>query len=429
MIAKSHDFFAQCQARVSPALALLKPYRWAVLVSGLALLCAVPFPALAPLYIVVMALAWGMSTLLWGGQAMQAVMPEEAISPNALPVLAASTPHSDYAVQQLVAVAADSVQAESQRVSEVLEQIRSLVGETIVSLNKSFRGLSQQAKEQESLVSSLIQNMHGYGNSDSSEKQRINVAAFTTETSTILQYFIDLIINNSKNSIKAAHKMDDMVQEVDVIFSLLSHFKTIAEETNLLALNATIEAVRAGEAGKGFGVVAAEVRKLSQYSAKLNVQIHEQVEKARSAVCDTRQIVGEIAATDMNLAIQAKGRAEDMLEAVAEMNRTLAALLREVSVITEQLTQDVNLAVRSLQFEDIVNQLLVYSNTRLEEMQTLMQTCNQGLQTLQDVDAVHRQEALQQLLETVTSVKAAQDDGGHKPALQASMGAGDIELF
>jgi hypothetical protein len=51
----------------------------------------------------------------------------------------------------------------------------------------------------------------------------------------------------------------------------------IAKRTNLLALNATIEAARAGPAGKGFGVVAVEVKTLSQQAAQSSKELRTEV--------------------------------------------------------------------------------------------------------------------------------------------------------
>jgi ligand-binding sensor protein len=67
---------------------------------------------------------------------------------------------------------------------------------------------------------------------------------------------------------------------------ILDSIKSIADQTKMLGLNAAIEAARAGEAGKGFGVVATEIRTLSESSkvtatqiVKLTADIQRSVQK------------------------------------------------------------------------------------------------------------------------------------------------------
>jgi len=58
----------------------------------------------------------------------------------------------------------------------------------------------------------------------------------------------------------------------------------------MLGLNAAIEAARAGEAGRGFGVVATEIRLLSQNSKETAMQIVKLTSEIQESVQKTLEI-------------------------------------------------------------------------------------------------------------------------------------------
>jgi methyl-accepting chemotaxis protein len=82
------------------------------------------------------------------------------------------------------------------------------------------------------------------------------------------------------SEIKEITTLSEEINEVSAFI------KEIADETKMLGLNAAIEAARAGEAGKGFGVVAEEIRNLSQQSKSTVPKINSITESIKAKVLE-----------------------------------------------------------------------------------------------------------------------------------------------
>lgn len=329
------------------------------------------------------------------------------------------------AIQEACAATETQVQVTQQELSRA----RELIYDAVQTLSGSFSSLNGSAAVQQESLVRLVKYLSG-SIADDPQRQQLGIRAFVKETNDALEYYVDLLVQVSEQSIKIVHKIDDMVEQMDGIFKVLADVESIADQTNLLALNAAIEAARAGEAGRGFAVVAGEIRKLSLNSARFNDQIRDQVSRSKVVISETRDIVGKVASKDMSVAIATKGRVGDMLNSVTQLDDYLSATLGDVSELTNSIANDVSTAVKSLQFEDIVTQILQYVQSHmsatqefLQDIDTLIKNVGTGVNNEKSPAGLHA------IVERVGRFKETCRGEINQAVAQKTMTQGDVELF
>ena len=96
--------------------------------------------------------------------------------------------------------------------------------------------------------------------------------------------------------LEGTRALEERTARIEEVVALIAD---VADQTELLSLNAAIEAARADEAGRGFSVVALEVRKLADRSARAASEISELVagvlEVVRGIAADARESHGKLA--------------------------------------------------------------------------------------------------------------------------------------
>lgn len=205
-------------------------------------------------------------------------------------------------------------------------------------------------------------------------------AAAAEEASSSMEQMVANIRQNADNAVhtekiamKAANgalqggkAVNETVRAMRQIAQKISIIENIARQTRLLSLNATIEAARAQEHGRGFGVVAAEVRALSDQTREAAVEINA---LTRSSV-------------------QIAEKAGKMLAKIVPSIRRTAELVQEISAASnEQNTgsEQINKAIQQL------DQVIQQNASTSEELASQAEQLHHAIAFFKTHAAAHQQ--------------------------------------
>jgi methyl-accepting chemotaxis protein len=307
-----------------------------------------------------------------------------------------------------------------------LNQVQTLLADAIGKLLESFDGMQKLIQSQRDVALSIVTG-HQAGQAQSEDSE--SMEHFINETSETLKELVGSIVNNSKIAMELVDKMDSVTHQVAAILDVLGEIDGISKQTNLLALNAAIEAARAGESGRGFAVVADEVRKLSGRSEQFSRQIRTNVQKVHDSIRDAEASISNMASLDMSFALEAKGKIDTTLAHVKLMNSNMVHVIEDQHKISNEVDQVVGRAVTSLQFQDMVGQLIQHSHTRISSMERAWQRLGDWSSEAQQGRAASA-ERISQMRQEISDIFAeAERLSERSPVRQEKMETGDIDLF
>jgi len=161
---------------------------------------------------------------------------------------------------------------------------------------------------------------------------------------------------SSETGRKMIEKLFDELKNIETQSATLraanKTISDIAGQTNILAMNAAIEAARAGEAGKGFGVVAGEVRKLAELSAKESESISNEIrnmEKVIAQIGDVSQKTVDAMSTifsGVSTVNSSFGAINDSIREQANDGAQILGVLKIAQSMTEQVQVDTDIIHR-----------------------------------------------------------------------------------
>jgi len=223
--------------------------------------------------------------------------------------------------------ASAQVAAGSERLSASSEEIsRTMHDQT----NRSSQ-IATAAEEMSQTVIDIAKNASSIAQSSA------DTSAIAHKGSTIVSQSVAETKTVAETVNKSAVVMQTLGEKSTQIGEIVAVINDIADQTNLLALNAAIEAARAGEQGRGFAVVADEVRKLAERTAKATAEISQMIGAIQGEVDNAVNAMNQTN-KQVDVGLRYSVEAGEQLESIVSSVSSLQNMIQQIASATEEMS-------------------------------------------------------------------------------------------
>ena len=317
-----------------------------------------------------------------------------------------------------------------ERLRGSLDRARGIVTSAASNLSGSLAGLESRSKDQRDLLRDLVGELLHLASDGAAGQNAEGLNHFAVETQNAIHGFVATVQQLQANGATIQTRFSAMHAKVESVASMVADISDINKQTELLALNAAIEAARAGEYGRGFAVVADEVRKLAQRTERFSTQIRSQLNEIQGAIADVGDSVDLACSTDVGAARASEARLEIMWEEMRQLNARANSQSLRVTELSETIQTLAGQGILSMQFEDLVNQVLEKINHHSELLAQHVHDVFETHREANDGDAIQRladrNRRLEALLADADTVEARVR---YEAVPQTSVESGEIDFF
>lgn len=231
-------------------------------------------------------------------------------------------------------------------------------------LAESAQSLAEGATEQAGAIEELTATIENVTNTAANSA---NSAKSAESAATMAKEAQDNATKSQADLAELTEAMQRISETSLEIQNIIGDIEDIASQTNLLSLNASIEAARAGDAGRGFGVVADQIGKLADDSARSAVNTRELIAKSIQEVKNGNAITKKTVAV-LNDILESMKIFASAAEASNEDSKNMSRMLEEIEKAIEQISEVVQSNSASAEETSATSEELSAQSETLKEL-------------------------------------------------------------